>query len=141
MKISTRNFLALSATILFAVGVMLTFFPQMMYHSLPGEVILRSDIRSAGTVLLLGAGCVGIAAAMGIQGLAALILSALLYLGYGLGRIVSAMLDGSMTPTLVTVTAVEWVMGAIAAYLAVREIRRNQSVLTVRASLNRPEMV
>ncbi|MDE4174762.1 DUF4345 domain-containing protein [Phaeobacter sp. PT47_59] len=115
MSYLIKPFLFLSAAVLMMVGVMLSFAPEVLYASsgqvLQDSVLIRSDLRAGGMLLLLSGVFVLWAALRGNQIRPALQLSALIYLGYGLGRIVSIALDGAPDATLVTVTAIEWALG------------------------------
>lgn len=118
MTKATRLYLFLSSAILLLVGLMLSFMPDVLYASsgqtLPDMVMLRSDLRSGGMLLLAtGAGILWSAITRRNMRLA-LGLSALAYLGYGLGRIVSIFFDGPPDATLVLVTGIEWGFGLIA---------------------------
>ncbi|WP_373050365.1 DUF4345 domain-containing protein [Thalassovita aquimarina] len=113
-----KPFLFVSAAVLMLVGLMLSFAPDMMYsssgHSLPDMTLLRSDLRSGGMVLLVSGLFVLWSALRGRHIELALLLSALAYLGYGLGRFVSIGFDGAPDATLATVTAIEWALGLAA---------------------------
>ena len=84
------------------------------------DVVLSSDVRSGGALLLLCAGFLAYAALRSIHVRPALHLTALTYLGYGLGRLVSLVLDGHMNTMLVAITALEWGMGIAALVFARR---------------------
>lgn len=133
MTKATRPFLGIAATVLFAVGGMLAFAPQALYHhagdALAADIVLSSDIRSGGVLLLLCAGFLAYAALRAVHVVAALYLAALAYLGYGLGRLVSLAIDGEMNATLISVTAVEWAIGIAALVIARRQARGVQAPL------------
>lgn len=127
----TRLFLFLSAAILLLVGTMLSFVPDVLYASsgqaLPDMVLLRSDLRSGGMLLLIiGAGVLWSALTLRNMRLA-LGLSALAYLGYGLGRIVSIFFDGPPDATLLLVIGIEWGFGLIALALLWRNQDQSKS--------------
>ncbi|MBT8154856.1 DUF4345 domain-containing protein [Epibacterium ulvae] len=117
-------FLIVSAAVLVAVGSALSFAPDVLYHGsgagLPDMTLLRSDLRSGGALLLL-IGLYAFWSALFAQELRpALGLSALTYLGYGLGRLVSIGFDGPATGTLLTIIVLEWILGLIALVFAMR---------------------
>lgn len=115
MSYLLKPFLFLSATVLLVVGVMLSFAPEVLYASsgqaLPDSVLIRSDLRAGGMLLLLSGLFVLWSALRGAQIRIALQLCALIYLGYGLGRINSIALDGTPDATLTAVMALEWALG------------------------------
>ncbi|MYM57014.1 DUF4345 domain-containing protein [Thalassovita mangrovi] len=116
-----KPFLFLSSTVLLLVGLMLSFAPDVMYassgHSLPDMTLLRSDLRSGGMVLLVCGLFVLWSALRGSRIELALLISALAFLGYGLGRVVSLGFDGAPDATLATVMAIEWALGLAALVL------------------------
>ncbi len=116
-----KPFLFLSASVLLIVGVLLTFAPEVLYASsgqeLPNAVLIRSDLRAGGMLLLLSGVFVGAAALREGARRPALQLSALVYIGYGLGRIASVAFDGTPDSTLLTVTGIEWALGVAAVAL------------------------
>lgn len=124
MITATRIFLALAAIVLAAVGGMLTFAPSALYHdsvaALSADLVLSSDIRSAGTFLLGSAAAIAIAASRNVHVMPALVLTAIAYIGYGVGRGLSVVLDDGTNSLLVAVTAVEWAFGLVALGLAVQ---------------------
>lgn len=121
MSILVKFYLFLSAVVLLLVGGMLSLAPEILYASsgqpLPETVMLRSDLR-AGGVLLLASGLYVAAALLRSADLrTALQLSALIYLGYGMGRVLSIGFDGAPDAALLTVTAIEWALGLAAVVL------------------------
>ena len=124
---ATRIFIGAASAVLFAVGGMLAFAPQALYHqaggALASDIVLSSDIRSGGTLLLACAGFLAFAALRAVHLKPALYVAALAFLGYGAGRLVSFVLDGQMNATLVAITGVEWAIGLAALVLAWRQSR------------------
>lgn len=124
MTRATRIFLSLSAAILVAVGGLLTFAPQLLHAdasaALSQHAMLSSDLRASGTLLLVCAAFVISAAWRGTQAQAALSLTAVVFLGYGLGRLVGIAASGQVGGTLAFVTGLEWAVGLIALLLLPR---------------------
>ena len=110
-----KIFLLVSAAVLILIGALLSFAPEVLYassgHSLTGVVLIRSDLRAGGMVLLLSGLFVMWVALRGRHSTPALQLSALLYLGYGLGRLFGIGFDGAPDAMLIAVTGVEWALG------------------------------
>ena len=125
-----KPYLFLSAAVLLFVGVMLSFAPEALYassaHILPDSTMIRSDLRADGVVVLISGLFVLGAALRGRDMQPALLLSLLIYAGYGLGRIVSIGFDGTPDAALIIVTVTEWafVLGALIL------LRRRQSADT-----------
>ena len=113
-----KSFLFLSAAVLLLIGALLSFAPDVLYASsgqiLPDTVLLRSDLRSGGMLLLLSGLFVFWSALRGTHAKSALQLSALVYVGYGLGRFVSLAADGAPDAALITVMGIEWALGLAA---------------------------
>lgn len=121
MPLLVKPYLFLSAAVLLLVGALLSFAPEVLYASsgqdLPAAVMIRSDLRAGGMLLLLSGLFVGAATLNLRSARPALQLSALVYLGYGLGRIASLAFDGTPDTTLMAVTGVEWLLGLAAVAL------------------------
>ena len=128
MSYLVKPFLFLSAAVLLMVGVMLSFAPEVLYASsgqiLPDSVLIRSDLRAGGMLVLLSGVFVLWSALRGSHTRTALQLSALVYLGYGLGRVASVALDGSPDTALLAVTGIEWILGLAALALLWRSVPR-----------------
>ncbi|NDW45203.1 DUF4345 domain-containing protein [Ruegeria sp. PrR005] len=110
-----KIFLLVSAAVLILIGALLSFTPEVLYASsgqnLTDVVLIRSDLRAGGMLLLLSGLVVLAAALRGRHTTSALQLSALIYLGYGLGRLFGIGFDGAPDAMLIAVTGVEWALG------------------------------
>lgn len=97
------------------LGAAILFAPRAMHEAnnvdLGNNAGLLSEIRSPGAALI----AVGVLLVTGgfLRTLTApaAIAGAVVYLGYGLGRIVSVVMDGVPSSTLVAATAAEFVIG------------------------------
>lgn len=127
MPLATRIFLSLSAAILAAVGGTLTLAPHLLHADatdvLANSPLLTSDLRSGGSLLLFCAAFLVHAAWRGSNARLALMLTGLVFLGYGFGRLVGIVLDGHLDATLATVAGVEWAVGLLALGLLPRTAR------------------
>lgn len=126
MNIYTRAFLFLSAAILLLVGLTVSLAPDQLYATqgapLLGNVTLSSDVRSSGTLILLIGLLVLNDTVRGKDPQRALALSALAYLGYGVGRLVAFGIDGMPGSSVILVAGIEWAM-ALAALALMRKPR------------------
>lgn len=120
-RISVIIFLALFGVIGLAIGGSILFIPDQFQANaniiFPANPSLYSEVRAPGAFLTLIAG--GILASVfirdwrlyGLMGIAAVNLT------YGLGRVVSVMLDGVPSTTILIAMGVELLAGMLAAYL------------------------
>lgn len=118
MTIPTRILLFLAAITLIGVGGMIALAPELMYAgpgmAMPDNIVLTSDIRASGTFLLT-CGMTVLAAAAGlIARRFALIISAIAFLSYGMGRVLSLGLDGMPDAKILTAAGIEWALGLAA---------------------------
>lgn len=138
MTIATRIFLGSASAVMFAVGGMLTFAPQALYPQSEGvlvaDLVLSSDMRSGGTLLLVCAGFLAFAALRAVHLKPALALAALAYLGYGLGRVISFAIDGQINATLVAIAGAEWGIGIAAVVAAGRLSRASRVPMTAQSA-------
>ncbi|GII96962.1 DUF4345 domain-containing protein [Sinosporangium siamense] len=117
-------FLVVSGLALLAVGAALSFSPATLHAlngvELGGDASLLSEIRAPGAALL-ATGALTIAAVF-VSRLAypALIAGAVVYVAYGLGRILSIAVDGMPASPLVVVTFVELALGALSIFMLSR---------------------
>lgn len=120
-----RILLAVSALIGLAVGLAVVFQPHAFFTStgiiLGTDPDLMSEIRAPGGVLVLASLFIAGGAVRVRLMPAALWLSALLYGGYGLARLVSMVFDGMPSQTLIYVTGLELIIGAASLLLALRQ--------------------
>jgi hypothetical protein len=131
MKRSTvlKTILSVSGLIAAGVGGTILFAPAAFYASngidLGGDISLLNETRSAGGALLAS----GIAVMSGVF-VARLIftsavISILIYLSYGMSRILSITIDGMPTEQLAMATVVELLIG-LASVLALLRYRENE---------------
>jgi len=119
-----RGVLGLSALVLIVVGAGAAFAPAAFYAGFGIEVdgapALASELRSTGVALLL----LGLAVAAGAVWrrwtFPAAVVAALVLLGYAVGRVISGIVDGAPDGTLLVAGIAEFVLGAAAAWVAVR---------------------
>ena len=127
----TRLYLLVSAAVLLLVGAMLSFSPETLYNGqgapLSDNIVLLSDLRSAGALLLVLGFYVLIAPFRDARHNGPLLISALAYLGYGLGRLVSMGFDGPPNAVVGLATGLEWVLGVSALVLLWRRQSRPAS--------------
>lgn len=124
-----RGFLGLSGLIAATLGVLILLSPIPFYAGygidLTGQVDLLNEMRSHGLSLIGIGGFIAAGAVLSRLATAALAVSALFYLSYGLSRLVSLVLDGPPGQALLLSTAFELAVGAISlfAYLRRRRLR------------------
>jgi hypothetical protein len=116
--------LVISGLILVGVGGSILFIPVAFFAAngidLAGNFSLLSEIRPPGGALLAG-GIVIISGAFTIQlTFTSLVLSTLIYLSYGLSRILSMVIDGIPDGTLVMATGLEMILGLIGVFALIR---------------------
>jgi hypothetical protein len=121
VALAHRIILITAGTIAVILGVAIMFMPHAMHESngveLGNNASLLSEIRSPGGALFL-VGAILVAGAFVTRlTFAATLTGAMVYLGYGLGRVVSIVLDGVPSSTLVVAMIVEFVGAAALAWL------------------------
>lgn len=121
-----RAVLGINGVVLAGIGVMLVSDPHAMFAlngvTLSPDPNLLSELRAPGGALALGGGFVLASAAFGLWMKAASGVSALILLGWALGRLVSIPLDGMPEAGLLVAFGIElvlgfasvWAMGALA---------------------------
>lgn len=118
MILPIRIILFLAAATLVGIGGMIAFMPHVVYGAanggLPDDILLRSDIRSAGSLLLAFGICVFAAGLRMIPVRFALLVSAIAFLSYGMGRLLSLGLDGMPGPSIYVIAGLEWTLGLAA---------------------------
>lgn len=120
----TKVLLLVSGLILISVGVGILLVPQAFYESngtiLGNEPSLLSEVRAGGG-LLLGSGVIVILSLFRSRlSRQALGLSALVFIAFGIARLVSMVIDGMPSISLVISTGIELLVGT----LCVFELRR-----------------
>lgn len=138
MTLITRLFLLISTLTMALVGAGLSLSPATFYAmsgvAFPDDLFLRSDLRSAGVLLLACAAWVAVRMWQAADLRVPLTLTALVYLGYGLGRGLSGLADGALPPAIMPVTVLEWVFGLMAVgLLRVHQNAANSGLHTARA--------
>ncbi|MEZ5017216.1 MAG: DUF4345 domain-containing protein [Flavipsychrobacter sp.] len=124
----TSLFLVIAGLIGLAVGVGLTFFPVSMQAQydiiMQGNVSQLSEIRAPGLSILSISVIILIGAFRVRWRYIALLLSALVFLSYGVGRLLSLALDGIPAQGLMVAMLVELIIGLLA-LLALRKVKVN----------------
>ena len=136
-----RGFLGVSGTLLIATGLTVLFDPLsvlgMEVRSLSSEASLLSELRSPGLLLIISGG-VSFAGVFQQRLVGtALALSVLLYGSFGVSRLVSLVIDGSPSTSILAAMAIELIAGllAIAALVVVKKARSNRSGFIAAAGL------
>ena len=119
-----RTVLGLSALLLLGVGLGSLLAQDAFYESydiaVDGAVSLSSELRGVGAALVLS----GLATAAGAVwvrwAFTSAMVGAVVLLGYASGRFVSLLVDGVPTSATLAAGAVEAVLGAASAWVAVR---------------------
>lgn len=118
MTLPIRIFLFFAAMVLVGIGTTLAFAPHLIYSGIeggmPASVMLISDIRSAGVLLLTLGVCVFAAGLRMVPTRFALVVLAIAALSYGIGRFVSFALDGVPGPSIYFIAGIEWALGILA---------------------------
>jgi hypothetical protein len=113
--------LVLSGLIATGVGVGILFVPHAFHASsglaLGNDVNLLNEVRSQGGIVLVAGLFMLFGAFRVTMTWTALILSATLYLSYGLSRLVSVGFDGVPNAAMLQITALELFIGAFCAVL------------------------
>jgi len=109
------------------VGVEILFFPVSFYATsgieLGGNVSLLNEIRAPGGALLLCSVLIISGAFIPKLSFTSIVLATLLYLSYGLSRIVSMVVDGKPDEILVYVAVLEIVIGLFCAFMLVKYLK------------------
>jgi len=119
-----KSILIISGLIASGIGVAILFAPVAFYATygieLGGDVSLLNEIRAPGAALL----AIGILIISGafVDKLAftALVVSTLLYLSYGLSRVMSIAIDGMPAEGLVQAAVLEIVTGLVCVFALVK---------------------
>ena len=115
-KLATRLYLILSAVIALAIGGILTFAPGLLHgpSGIPLETANQlSEVRAPGAFLLVSGLWIlagGLATPLSRGGT---VLSVMLYGSYASGRVLSVMLDGWPSQSLVIALAIEAVLALV----------------------------
>lgn len=116
--------LGLSALVLIVVGAGAAFAPAAFYAGfgiqVDGVPALASELRSTGVALLLLGLAVAVGAVWRRWMFVSAVVAALVLLGYAIGRVISGIVDGAPDSTLLVAGIAEFVLGAAAAWVAIR---------------------
>lgn len=120
----TRIFLAISGAIACLIGAAVLLIPHTFFATnditLTSDPNLMSEIRAPGG-LLVGAGLIMVSGAVTRSMIhVGLMTAAIAYLMYGLSRVVSLVIDGVPSSSLLGALVVEFVVGLTASALIVR---------------------
>jgi len=113
--------LALSGIIGVGIGLSALFWPRAFFASsgtvLGDDISLMSEIRAPAMVLVLFGAVMLVAVVVPSIRKAALWAAALLYLSYGLGRVISVMLDGMPHVNILMALGIELGIGLLCIYM------------------------
>lgn len=119
-----KALLVISGLILIGVGGAILFMPVGFFATsgidLGGNLSLLNEIRPPGGALLAGGIIIISGAFIPLLTFTSLVLSILIYLSYGLSRILSMALDGIPDGTLVMVTGLEMILGLMGVLALIR---------------------
>ena len=120
-NLMTRIVLALAGLVALLIGATLLLDPQSLYAGsglvLDGGASQLSEIRAPAGLLVLS-GLAVLAGSIWLKwATAALQLTVLVFLGYGVGRVASLALDGMPSDSLVMAMLIEWAIGVLALVL------------------------
>ena len=125
-----KTTLMISGLIGLYIGVEILFFPVGFYAEsgivLGSNISLLNEIRAPGGALL--ASSILIIAGVFVQRLTftSIVLATLLYLSYGLSRILSMLADGRPAEILIYVSAAEIIIGIVCAYMLAKLLQSEQ---------------
>ncbi|WP_152543010.1 DUF4345 domain-containing protein [Sulfitobacter mediterraneus] len=121
----TKIALAVSGVIATGVGVGVLFAPHA-FHAAAGimlgkDVNLLNELRSSGGMVLVSGLFILLGAIRAKVAFLALVVSSVLYLSYGLSRVVSLAADGIPSGSMLQILVLELVIGGICAILRQRQ--------------------
>ena len=120
-SIIVKTSLVLSGLIATAVGFGVLFIPHAFHASsgiaIGNDVNLLNEIRSPGGMVLISGLFILIGAFRAKATFFALVVSTVLYLSFGLSRIVSLVSDGAPNNAMLQILALELCIGALSAVL------------------------
>ncbi len=127
-SIILKSILIISGLIGVFVGVEILFMPVDFYASsgidLGNNISLLNEIRASGGAILASGVLIILGALLVKLTFTSIVLSTLLYLSYGLSRILSITVDGAPADILVYVAVLEIVIGLISAFALFRNSSR-----------------
>lgn len=119
-----KTLLLISGLIAAAVGAALLFTPVAFYASsgipLGDNISLLNEIRAGGGALLVVGIFITVGAFIKKLTFTATVMTVLMYLAYGLSRLLSMSIDGMPADTLVQATVLELIIGAMSVVALVR---------------------
>ena len=131
-----KNSKTLKATLIISgfigvyIGVEILFFPISFYATsgidLGSNVSLLNEIRAPGGALLLSSVLIIMGAFVPRLTFTSIILATLLYLSYGLSRILSMVIDGRPAEILIYVSALEIAIGLVCAFMLAKFLKYEQ---------------
>jgi hypothetical protein len=132
-----RGTLLLAGLPAIVIGAMLLFAPAMM-HAANGVTLgarssLLSEIRAPGGALAALGALIVLGALSSRLTFTAAVVGACTYLAYGASRLVSVVLDGAPSSSLVAATIAELVLGLVCASVLVSLERTARSLVAARA--------
>lgn len=115
--------LFISGLIAASIGGAILFNPAAFYATngieLGGDVSLLNEIRASGGALLIAGMLITSGCFMQSLKFTAVVVSALLYLSYGLSRVLSFVVDGMPSDGLVQAAGLEIIIGVVCAWVLV----------------------
>jgi hypothetical protein len=126
MKIAKmlKGILIVSGLILIVIGCGILFMPVAFFGTsgidLGSNVNLLNEIRPPGGALLASGILIMSGAFVAELTFTSLVFSLLIYLSYGLSRILSIVIDGMPTKALILVTVLEIILGLIGFFALIR---------------------
>jgi len=119
-----KTILLISGLIASAIGATILFAPDAFYASygieLGGNLSLLNEIRASGGALLTSGLLIMSGAFVDKLTYTATVVSTLLYLSYGLSRIMSIAIDGMPVEGLIQAAALELIIGLVCIFALVK---------------------
>lgn len=119
-----KSILLFSGLIASGIGAAILFAPEIFYSTygieLDGNFSLLNEIRASGGALLASGILIMSGAFVDKLAFTAAVVSTLLYLSYGLSRVMSIAIDGIPVEGLVQATAMEIVTGLVCIFALVK---------------------
>lgn len=126
-----KTLLIASGVIGIWIGSALLFTPVSFQASvginLENDVNLLSEIRAPSGLLLVGGVVIFLGAFISKLKYTSILLSCLIYLSYGVSRVVSILFDGLPSEPLVTALIVELLIGILSLFVLIRYIRKQHT--------------
>ncbi len=130
-SISLKIYVALAGLIALAIGGMILLAPTQFYATngivLGSDASLLNEIRASGGLLVGAAGLILAGLVYAELRFVAVLLATVLYLAYGLARLIGFAMDGLPADGLVTATVIELVLGGVGVAVMIRGYWINSS--------------